>query len=152
MFPERRIDLILQCLDDELLVYDPRDHRVHCLNATARAVWEHCDGRTPVEAIAREVARELGAPADPDLADLALARLAEAGLLAGPLPAGRHRVSRREASRRLLAAGVASALLPVVQSILAPTAAEAGTCSGSGFACVIPAHCCSGVCNAGICA
>ena len=40
----KRVDALSRPLDDELLVYDARTHRGHCLNQTAAAVWKACDG------------------------------------------------------------------------------------------------------------
>ncbi len=149
MYPERRISgLVERALEVGLLVYDLNRRRAHCLNATAAAVWQRCDGHTSVEAITREVAAELGAPVDAELVWQALTRLQQAKLLAGPLPA-RAAVTRREAARRVAAAGVLSGLLPVVHSILAATGAEAAMCLASRAACATGAQRCSGIFVAG---
>ena len=42
--PSRRDDIELRKLGNEWLLYDPRSGTVHILNATARLVWELCDG------------------------------------------------------------------------------------------------------------
>jgi hypothetical protein len=62
----RRIDGVLEAaLPDELLLHVPGDSTASVLNATARAVWELCDGRRSVEAIARELAQRFdAAPGD----------------------------------------------------------------------------------------
>src|SRR5262249_14375261 len=60
---------------------------------------------------------------------LALDRLAKARLLEkNRLPEGAEKVTRRAVARRLALAGAMTVLLPVIQSIVAPTAAEAATC------------------------
>jgi len=72
---------------------------------------------------------ELGAPADEALPLLALDRLAKAKLLEeNRLPEGVEKVTRRSVARRLALAGGMTVLLPVILSIVAPTAAEAATC------------------------
>src|SRR5713226_2070068 len=57
----RREGLVIQELPDELLVYDLERHRAHCLNPAAVLVWNHCDGRIPVdEGIVRLALDQLG--------------------------------------------------------------------------------------------
>ena len=129
-FPKAREEgLIIERLDDELLVYDTHSHRSNALNASAAFVWRHCDGKTSLPELARLLAAELGAPEDEALVLLALKRLAMAKLLEeNRLPEGADRVTRRSVARRLALVGGMTVLLPVIQSIVAPTAAEAATC------------------------
>ena len=122
----REEGLIIEPLDDELLVYDTRSHRSNALNATAAFVWRHCDGKTSLPELARLMHAELGAPEDEALA---LKRLVTAKLLEdNHLPEGAEKVTRRSVARRLALVGGMTLLLPVIQSIVAPTAAEAATC------------------------
>jgi hypothetical protein len=51
-----RDDLATVALDGELVVYDPRTHELHHLNASAALVWQHCDGRRTVDDIAAAIA------------------------------------------------------------------------------------------------
>lgn len=51
-------------VDDALFLYDEADRRFFRLNAGARAVYERCDGRRSVSAIADELARQF--PDDED--------------------------------------------------------------------------------------
>jgi hypothetical protein len=124
----RREGLVVRSLPDETLVYDLETHEAHCLNRTAALVFDRADGETTVRDIAGALRRELTVP-DPDrLVWLALDRLDRAHLLdqAPEPPTGLASSSRRDLLRR---AGLAAAVLPVVSSILAPTAAEAAnTC------------------------
>src|SRR5262249_24599694 len=125
----REEGLIIEPLGDELLVYDTRSHRSNALNATAALVWRHCDGKTSLPELARLLVAELGAPEDEALVLLALKRLATVKLLEeNRLPEGAEKVTRRSVARRLALAGGMTALLPLVLSIVAPTAAEAATC------------------------
>ena len=41
----RHDELVVQELPDEVLVYDLRKHKAHCLNQTAAFVWNHCNGQ-----------------------------------------------------------------------------------------------------------
>ncbi|HYP27196.1 MAG TPA: PqqD family protein [Blastocatellia bacterium] len=113
---------------DELLVYDLKRHKAHCLNRSAALVWKYCDGQTSVKELARRLGKEMDAPADEEVVWLALERLGKAHLLRERAvrldgPAG---LSRREVIRKLsMAAAIA---LPAVTSIIAPTAVQAATC------------------------
>ena len=115
-------------LPDELLVYDVRRYRAYCLNRTIALVWRHCDGRTTVSEAAARLADELMLPRDEGIVWMALDRLGRARLLRDSVAPASHqrRYSRRDIARRLALAGGASILLPVVSSILVPTAVEAG--------------------------
>jgi hypothetical protein len=146
----RKDGLVVEELPDELLVYDLDRHKAHCLNETAALIWKRCDGRTTVAAMARAIEGELNAPVGEEVVRFALDQLDRSCLLEGWAPRSpKGKLSRREAMRRL---GLAAALaVPVVTSIVAPTAAEAVTCKGSGAICGSSAECCSGVCNAGLC-
>lgn len=121
----RRDGLLTRELPDELLVYDRDEHRAHCLNRTAAAVFKNADGTRTVADLALLLAPEGDRAARESVVAEALARLAEAGLLEGEPAAPRW--SRREVVRRM---GIGAAiLLPVVASVVAPTPAEAAaTC------------------------
>jgi len=124
MKPQAREDgLVVQELEDETLVYDLLNHKAHCLNRAARAVWRLCDGTRDEAALARLLAKELAGDADEDVVRLALGDLERARLLREPLRA-RPRVSRRRLIQRL----GQSIALPLVVSIVSPTAAQAATC------------------------
>ncbi len=40
----RKADLVTKEVADEVLVYDLKSHKAHCLNQTAALVWKYCDG------------------------------------------------------------------------------------------------------------
>ncbi|MDQ1639526.1 MAG: hypothetical protein QOF62_2865 [Pyrinomonadaceae bacterium] len=52
----RREAIITKEVDGELLVYDVARDKAHCLNETAAAIWQLCDGRTSVAAISEQLA------------------------------------------------------------------------------------------------
>ena len=125
-------------LAGELVVYDRRSNEAHCLNATAALVWRRCDG----ERSARAIAAELGV--DEKVVAFALEELGRAELLERA-PAARSGVSRREALR-LMKIGAAGLALPLVQSVLAPSVAEAASClPKNGVGCNQGGHCCPGL-------
>jgi hypothetical protein len=58
----RRDGLLIRSLADELVVYDLKSFRAACLNRSAAAVWQRCDGKHSVEMIAQDVTDQLGEP------------------------------------------------------------------------------------------
>jgi hypothetical protein len=144
----RQEGLVIQKLHNEVLVYDLERHRAHCLNLTAAAIWEQCDGQTPVP----EMVRRLQAALDPAVDEVfvmhGLGQLSRRRLLQQRLAPGAG-LSRREVFRRV---GTAAAIgLPLVASILAPTAAEAATCVGNGASCASLPCCALCACIGGVC-
>jgi hypothetical protein len=143
----RANDIVIRELPDELLVYDLKNHKAHCLNKTAAAVWKYCDGKKSVAELALLVEKDLNTTVDEAAIWLAIERLSKANLLKKQVtvPAGSPRLGRREAMRRL---GLGSTLaVPVVLSILAPTAHAACTVLNNGSSCSSNAQCCSGCCS-----
>lgn len=147
----RTVDVLIQPLSDEVLVYDLQRDRAHCLNPMAAQVWQQCDGQTSVAIMAQRLA-PVGQPALPlDVVWLALEQLSKAHLLTERFPpaTAQHRVSRRDALRTVgKAAGL---VLPIVTSLVVPTVSEAASCLGTGQACTSSAQCCSGFCVSSAC-
>ncbi len=135
--------LVVDELPEEVLVYDLDRHKAHCLNRTAAMVWRHCDGKTSPREIARHLQREFDQPCNEDLVWLALRQLDKNNLLeeAVTLPRQFAGISRRQMIHAL---GIAAAVaVPLVTSIVAPTAAEAATCLGKNQTCSPTIRCCS---------
>ena len=55
--PQARVDVRNVDLGSEILIYDERSNLVHILNATARRIWQLCDGAHRVTEIADEISR-----------------------------------------------------------------------------------------------
>lgn len=148
----RALDLVTREMPDEVLVYDLKRHKAHCLNQTAAMVWKYCDGQKTVADIARQIEKNLNTTVDEAFVWLGVERLGKAHLLEERLspPLGSSRLSRREAIRRL---GLGAALaVPVVMSIVAPTAVSAASCvaNGQGTNCSMnttSSACCSMCCQ-----
>ncbi|MGH9874075.1 MAG: PqqD family protein [Pyrinomonadaceae bacterium] len=142
----RAAGLVIHELPDEVLVYDKTTDQAHCLNHTAALVWRACDGKlTPAE-IARKLTTQLGADVPEAVVLFALTKLEKLHLLEPreSTPASYAGISRRQMARTLgLAAAVA---LPVVTSIVAPTPAQAATCTAPGQPCSPVKLCCTS-CN-----
>ncbi len=139
----RKDELIVKELANELLVYDEKNQKAHCLNQTAALVWKSCDGRSDIPRITRRLAKSLGIPVLQESVQLAIRQLAESHLLEIPkselalLP----RTSRREVVRRL---GIAAISVPIVTSLLAPAAVQAASCVPLGGSCTSTSQCCPG--------
>lgn len=147
----RQQGLVVDDLPDEILVYDLDRHKAHCLNHTAALVWRLCDGRTTVSEMARRLSNQLDGPFDQGLVWVALRQLnklhlLEESILLPPRFAG---MSRRQMIRNL---GIAAAVtIPLVTSILSPTAQAAGSCFHAGHACNSGTDCCTGICISSAC-
>lgn len=126
-------DLVVESLGEETLVFDRRSDTAHCLNPVASLVWASCDGERTVGDLAALVAG-IGEEDADQLVERALGDLRERRLI---LADG---VSRRSAISRMAGIGASAISVPMVVSILAPTAAWAGSittgnvCTSSGSA------------------
>jgi coenzyme PQQ synthesis protein D (PqqD) len=138
--------LVVEHLADETLIYDLERDQVHQLNATATAVFELCDGRTPLAALADRAAQRLERPLTADTVRAALEQLAERELLDRPPELGTG-VSRREVVRRAALVGGVAAAAPLITSIVAPTPARAQSpeCGQPGANCGSADDCCQGL-------
>src|SRR5215469_2439855 len=114
-------ELVIQELPDEVLVYDLKRHKAHSLNKTSAFIWNHCDGQTSANEIAKLMAKEWQTPGSEDAVWFALDKLGKADLLQEriTLPPQQAGMSRRSAMRRL---GIGALLVPVVMTIVSPTA------------------------------
>jgi len=117
----RSEDLTIQEVDDEVLVYDQRIARAHCLTPEAASVWRACDGSTDADGIARKLGLE------PDVVVRALGQLEDQDLL-DPQPSTEAGGStRREFSVRAAKLGVAGAAVPMIYSVAVATPIAAAT-------------------------
>src|SRR4029077_17553365 len=109
----RNDELVVQDLPDEVLIYDLKSHKAHCLNKTAAFIWNHCDGQTTTEEIAKMMEKEWHTPVTEDEVWFALNKLSRAELLQERivLPDAKAGMSRRSAMRRL---GLGALMIPVV--------------------------------------
>jgi Coenzyme PQQ synthesis protein D (PqqD) len=142
--PNRNV--IVQDVLEEVLIYDLEKNIVRRLNRIAAAVWKECDGRKNAGEIARAVAPRFEGKVDEQTVLLALRQFTKSHLLRGGTPglASARAVSRRELIKRL---GIAA--VPVVTSMIVPTAARAASCLPAGRNCSSNNQCCSGLCLPG---
>ena len=118
--------VLVEQIEDEVVVYDLNNDKAHLLNTTTAAVWRLCDGATTVAEMAARVSSDLDAPVGDEVVWEALAQLQRADLLEAPVeaPAPPAGMTRRTMIKRM---GLAAVAIPVVTSILAPTAAAAAS-------------------------
>jgi len=96
--------------------------------------------------MAQLLADKMNAPVADEVVWFALEQLRKSRLLQEPFvrPAKMERMSRRVLVKRL---GIAAAVtMPLVSSIVAPTAAAAATCRANGTTCTANSQCCSNSC------
>ena len=132
----REDDLVVQELPDEVLVYDLKNHKAHCLNETAAFVWNHCDGTKTVGELAKLMEEEWHTPVSEDLIWIALGALSRAGLLRDRIvpPSTKSQLSRRSAIRQLGFGALIA--VPLVISVVAPTASAGASIPPECASCV----------------
>lgn len=117
--------LVVQELPDEVLVYDLARHKAHCLNKASAIVWKHCDGKMTIAEVKRVLEKELATLVDDDVVWLALSQLRRFHLLEEESRTILGmKVTRRDLVRKYLPAAL---VLPLILSVPAPTAAQAGS-------------------------
>ncbi len=129
----RHLDIIVQELNGEILVYNLKTNKAYCLNETSALIWQLCDGKTSVSEISRAVGQLFDTPANEDLVWLALDQLKEQNLLSDKkeIVSKFNGISRREVIRRV---GLGTMIaLPFITTLVAPKAvdAQSAACSGS---------------------
>ena len=77
----REEEMIVQEMGEEVLVYDQRRHRAHCLNETAALVWRALDGKRTAAQVAARVRQERGVEMNEAVVELAVEELRRGGLV-----------------------------------------------------------------------
>ena len=137
----RTSNLVVQYSGNEVLIYDLEINKAYCLNETSTIVYQSCDGKTNFE--------DLRAKSNftDEIIYLALDGLKEAELLdesedhISPF----NDLSRRAAIRKIAAASVVA--LPVIASLVAPSAVSAQSCKALNQDCISDTDCCSASCR-----
>jgi hypothetical protein len=126
----RDSQLVVEVMTDETLVYDLRRHKAHYLNPTAALVWRCCRERRSLAETVTLLESGLPAAEAETVVWMALDRLERAHLLteSPSFPRPRSRYTRRQVIRTLGLGAAATLLLPLVDSIVSPVAAQAGSC------------------------
>jgi hypothetical protein len=130
--PLARTDgLVVHEMPGELLVYDVKADKAHCLNATSASVWRACDGARSVTDLSALVDADGPASAREGVVLLALEQFQENNLLESRIDLG-PTYSRRDVVRRI---GL-SVALPVIASLAVETTLMAASCT-----CINPGSC-----------
>jgi hypothetical protein len=138
--------LVVQCLDDELLIYDTKEDKAHCLNPGMWAVWEQCDGESSLLEILDKLQKKNDRRLTIDHVRLAIKQLLNAQLLeVTPSNTILNGLSRRQIMRKMGKGALVA--LPVIASVAIPTPAEAASCFGLLHVCSSSSQCCSGHCG-----
>lgn len=144
----RKNDLVIQEIGGEILVYDLRTNKAICLNQTSALVWQNCDGKKDAMEIAQQIEKELGSNVNEDFVWFAVNQLEKENLLIEKEDKF-HKfegLSRREVIKKI---GLASVIaLPLISTIVTPTAANAASLVANGSACTLSSQCSSACCQA----
>lgn len=116
----RTSNIVVQDFDKEVLIYDLQQHRALCLNQTSAFVWQKCDGKTTFD----ELKKLSGNKFNDDLILLTLSLLQKENLLEELVS---DTTLKAELSRRGMIAkyGTLAIALPMISSLIAPTAVNA---------------------------
>ncbi|MGI9056302.1 MAG: PqqD family protein [Pyrinomonadaceae bacterium] len=144
----RKDDLVIQEVGGEILVYDLKTNKAICLNQTSALVWQNCDGKKDAMEIAKNIEKELGSNVSEDFVWFAVNQLEKENLLIEKEDKFYkfEGLNRRDVIKRI---GLASVIaLPLISTIVAPTAANAQSRVGTGGACTQSSQCISNCCQA----
>lgn len=147
--PRVRPGLLRHRLDEQTLVYDPRDDKVHLLDPTTACVLDLLEeGKWSPSRMTDELARRMNVIANDDIIALSLDELRKADLLdasSAPIPEVTD-LRRREMLRKVGLAGAAALLIPAITTLTA-TPAYAASCGLIGTACTLDTQCCDLCCD-----
>lgn len=142
-------NIVVQEMDKEILIYDFKTNKAFCLNETSALVWQLCDGNNSVAEISRILSSKLKQPLTEDLIWLTLDRFKKDNLLEEneKFEIDFNGLSRRQVVSKI---GLASmVILPIISSIVAPTAAHGASLAPLFAACTSPSNCASNFCTQG---
>ncbi len=128
-FPlSKKANMVVEPMADEVLIYDTTKNKLHVLSPVAAAVWNQCDGKTSITAIAAQLTVSTDNRNKADIVWLALEELEKTGLLQTRLAIPQDQLSRRAMIRKT---ALASALaLPFISTLTAPSPAHAQSVGG----------------------
>ena len=126
--------LVVQDAGSEKLIYDVNTDKAISLNATAKFVWERCDGKTSISDVSDQLDRDMDSETRMKVVAWALKDLKKVDLLTEDyvLFDTDKSLSRREAITKY---GIPLASLPLIASLVAPLSAQMGSCLPFGDPC-----------------
>lgn len=126
---QRLNNIVIQEAHNEVLIYDLISNKAYCLNETCAIVWHLCNGKNSLEDIHRNTDIKLQSSFSKELVWLALDELKRNNLIVNSetIQPSFNNLSRREVIRKV---GLGSLVaLPVIASIIAPSAVHAQSIS-----------------------
>ena len=143
----KSLDLVVQQVENDILVYDLPTNKAHHLNKTLSIVWQKCDGKTTIAETQKLLEAELKTKIEADFVWLALAELEKANLLEESFNGSEvEKLTRRSV---LFKYALPSVLLPIAVSLVAPRAVVAQSCApglgAAGAPCNNDPECCPGL-------
>jgi hypothetical protein len=149
-YPKSRIEnIVVQDFENEVLIYDLSLNKAFCLNSTSAQVYQLCNGRNSIADIANLLSRQMNEPISEDFIWLALDGLKKENLLekSESFEINFNGLNRRQVIKKI---GFASMIaLPVIASVVAPSAAMAQSGLPLFASCSSPSQCSSGACLGG---
>lgn len=144
----RKNDIVIQELENDVLIYDLNNHKAFCLNQTSAMIWRLCDGNRNILQISDEMSKKFQTLVDEQLVFLALDELSRNNLLISTVKPKTFfpKQNRREIIKKI---GFTSLIaLPLISTLIAPTAAAAQSGGGIGQVCSLsnPSTCSTGNC------
>lgn len=127
--PRVRTGLLRHNLDNQVLIYDSANERVHLLDPTTACVMQLLEEGWTTEGIAVEAASRLQATPIDGFLPLAIEELRVAGLLVEPVTVSSIPVdvTRRELMRKAAVVGATALLVPAIMTLTASPGYAAGT-------------------------
>jgi hypothetical protein len=148
----RNENIVVQEMEKEILIYNLKTNKAFCLNEASALIYQLCDGKNSVAEISQALSKKLNQPMTDDLIWLALDSFKKDNLLedSKEFEIDFKGLNRRQIIKKV---GLTSlAVLPMVSSIIAPSAANAAsgpTNLAINAACTSNAQCASGNCFGG---
>jgi hypothetical protein len=144
----RRENIVVQELENEVLIYDLNLNKAFCLNESSAIIWQMCDGTKTVAEISRAVGKQLNSNISEEFVWLAIEQFKKDNLLSNDFEVLFESVfagmTRREIIRKI---GLGSMVaLPIVSSIIVPTAASAASCLSAFQSCTVGICCPDSIC------
>jgi hypothetical protein len=136
-FPRLRSDILYHTLDNQILVYDSRNERVHLLDPTTARVLE----------LIRSGENLGEAGIGLELVELAMDELRKAELLDESAPPTRVLDPNRRELLKKAAVGAAAMLIPAIVTLSPTMAYGQGSCLAKKECCTFNADCCSNKCD-----
>lgn len=150
----RNENIVVQEMEKEILIYDLKTNKALCLNETSALIYQLCNGSRTVAEISRMMGQKSNESISEDLVWLALDNFKKDNLLENneQFEINFKGLSRRQVIKKV---GLASMVaLPVIASIVAPSAVMAYSGFANCAACAVQSdcavnNCLNMVCSAG---